>query len=130
MLRACAAARALTCHPPVCQGTRSASGQMAEFKKGAFTVAAKENVPVIPITLDGTGRLMRNGARRLLSRRLVPSPPLALPCAGQEHSLFPGKVVITVHPPIQPGDADKMCVAAQLAVQSALPKALHYDPTA
>ena len=35
---------------------------MAEFKKGAFTVAAKENVPVVPVTLDGTGRLMRNGA--------------------------------------------------------------------
>ena len=44
------------------QGTRSASGKMAEFKKGAFTVAAKETVPVVPVTLDGTGRLMRNGA--------------------------------------------------------------------
>lgn len=44
------------------QGTRSASGRMAEFKKGAFTVAAKEQVPAVPITLDGTGRLMRNGA--------------------------------------------------------------------
>jgi len=44
------------------QGTRSASGRMAEFKKGAFTVAAKEQVPVVPVTLEGTGRLMRNGA--------------------------------------------------------------------
>ena len=44
------------------QGTRSASGKMAEFKKGAFTVAAKEGAAVVPITLDGTGRLMRNGA--------------------------------------------------------------------
>ena len=35
---------------------------MAEFKKGAFTVAAKEGAAVVPITLDGTGRLMRNGA--------------------------------------------------------------------
>jgi 1-acyl-sn-glycerol-3-phosphate acyltransferase len=35
---------------------------MAEFKKGAFTVAAKEQVPVVPVTLEGTGRLMRNGA--------------------------------------------------------------------
>ena len=44
------------------QGTRSATGKMAEFKKGAFTVAAKEGAAVVPITLDGTGRLMRNGA--------------------------------------------------------------------
>lgn len=34
---------------------------MAEFKKGAFTVAAKEKTPVVPVTLDGTGALMRNG---------------------------------------------------------------------
>lgn len=36
---------------------------MAEFKKGAFSVAAKEGAPIVPITLNGTGRLMRNGAR-------------------------------------------------------------------
>ena len=47
------------------QGTRSATGKMAEFKKGAFTVAAKEGAAVVPITLDGTGRLMRNGAFRV-----------------------------------------------------------------
>jgi len=48
------------------QGTRSATGKMAEFKKGAFTVAAKEGAPVVPITLDGTGRLMRNGTNASL----------------------------------------------------------------
>ena len=53
------------CSLPYLQGTRSATGRMAEFKKGAFTVAAKENVPVVPVTLDGTGRLMRNGASLL-----------------------------------------------------------------
>ena len=28
---------------------------MADFKKGAFSVAAKEKVPVVPITLVNTG---------------------------------------------------------------------------
>ena len=89
------------------EGTRSASGRMAEFKKGAFSVASKEGVPVVPITLDGTGRLMRN---------------------GEEHSLFPGKVVLTVHRPIPPGNPEEMCAAAQKAVESALPAAFHYLP--
>jgi hypothetical protein len=40
--------------------------------------------------------------------------------AGKEHSLFAGKVIITVHPPIPAGDADKMCAQAQAAVESAL----------
>ena len=53
------------------QGTRSATGKMAEFKKGACTVAAKEGAAVVPITLDGTGRLMRNGARACAA-----APPL------------------------------------------------------
>jgi hypothetical protein len=34
--------------------------------------------------------------------------------------MFPGKVIITVHPPIPAGDADKMCAAAQAAVESSL----------
>jgi 1-acyl-sn-glycerol-3-phosphate acyltransferase len=46
---------------------------MAEFKKGAFTVAAKEGAAVVPITLDGTGRLMRNGARAAVAA-LLPQP--------------------------------------------------------
>lgn len=47
---------------------------------------------------------------------------------GKEHSLFPGKVVITVHPRIAPGDADAMCAKAQQVIQSALPEAYHYKP--
>lgn len=86
------------------EGTRSPNGKMAPFKKGAFTVAAKEKTPVIPITLDGTGRLMRN---------------------GKEGQLFPGKVIITVHKPIQPGDADAMTAEAQAAIESALHPRFH-----
>ena len=43
------------------EGTRSVDGTMADFKKGAFSVAAKEKVPVVPITLVNTGGVMRNG---------------------------------------------------------------------
>ena len=45
--------------------------------------------------------------------------------SGKESLLFPGKVIITVHPPIAPGDADDMCAAAQKAVESALEPAYH-----
>lgn len=73
---------------------------MAEFKKGAFTVAAKEGAPVVPITLQGTGSMMP---------------------AGREYLLFPGRVVITVHPALHGTDAEALCRAAQEAVESALP---------
>jgi 1-acyl-sn-glycerol-3-phosphate acyltransferase len=38
------------------EGTRSKDKVMAGFKKGAFSVAVKAGVPVVPITLVGTGR--------------------------------------------------------------------------
>jgi 1-acyl-sn-glycerol-3-phosphate acyltransferase len=45
------------------EGTRSTTGEMDSFKKGAFSVAAKEGVPVVPITLVGTGQILTTGAR-------------------------------------------------------------------
>ena len=44
---------------------------------------------------------------------------------GREGQLFPGKVIITVHPQIPVGDADAMCAAAQAAVESALEPKYH-----
>ena len=73
---------------------------MIPFKKGAFTVAAKERKAVVPITLSGTGATMRN---------------------GKEYQMHPGRVIITVHPRIAPSaDADAMTAAAQAAVESEL----------
>ena len=43
------------------EGTRSADGTMADFKKGAFSVAAKENALVVPVTLVNCSKVMKNG---------------------------------------------------------------------
>ncbi|KAG9137386.1 hypothetical protein Leryth_017713 [Lithospermum erythrorhizon] len=50
------------------EGTRSLDGKVGPFKKGAFSVAAKTRVPVVPITLIGTGQIMPAG----LESRLYP----------------------------------------------------------
>jgi hypothetical protein len=49
---------------------------------------------------------------------------------GRETLLFPGKVIITVHPQIPAGDADAMCAAAQAAVESALEPKYHAPKSA
>ena len=82
------------------EGTRSKDGKMHAFKKGAFSVAAKAKVPVVPITLLGTGDLMPN---------------------AKEYLLFPGKVEMVIHPAVQPTDADTMMNEAYKAVASSLP---------
>ncbi|KAL6780708.1 LPAAT1A [Auxenochlorella protothecoides x Auxenochlorella symbiontica] len=83
------------------EGTRSKDGKLHAFKKGAFSVAAKRKVPVVPITLQGTGELMPVGA---------------------EGRLFSGTIKVRVHPAVPPSQAVAMMAAAQAAVASGLPR--------
>jgi 1-acyl-sn-glycerol-3-phosphate acyltransferase len=60
------------------EGTRSKTGQMGHFKRGAFKLALELNLPVLPITLTGTGNIW--------------------PAGGMD--VFPGRAELTVHKPI------------------------------
>ncbi|CAE8640903.1 unnamed protein product [Polarella glacialis] len=93
------------------EGTRSPTGSLIEFKKGPFAMAKKAGVPIVPITILGTNRIM-------------PSK--------KEYFLFqssPG-VEIIVHPPVS-AEVIKELPDAELlamvrgAIESALPKSLH-----
>jgi 1-acyl-sn-glycerol-3-phosphate acyltransferase len=43
------------------EGTRSPDGHLLPFKKGTFVMAIRAGVPVVPVSLAGTQRLMRKG---------------------------------------------------------------------
>ena len=43
------------------EGTRSRDGALQPFKPGAFVLAARKDVPVVPITILGTAKLMPPG---------------------------------------------------------------------
>lgn len=60
------------------EGTRSMSGELQDFKKGAFRMAADLNLPILPISIIGTHEIL---------------PP-------KTRDLFPGKARIVIHPPI------------------------------
>ncbi|KAK9808433.1 hypothetical protein WJX73_004860 [Symbiochloris irregularis] len=82
------------------EGTRGDGRQMGAFKKGAFSVAAKAQVPVIPVTLMGTGAIMPG---------------------GKELRMYPGNVHVIIHPRVQPKQADTMMQEARRAIASSLP---------
>jgi 1-acyl-sn-glycerol-3-phosphate acyltransferase len=44
------------------EGTRSEDGVLKEFKNGGFYAAIRGGVPVVPVAVEGTGRLMHKGA--------------------------------------------------------------------
>ncbi|KAH7847197.1 hypothetical protein Vadar_023138 [Vaccinium darrowii] len=57
------------------EGTRSKDGKLGTFKKGAFSVAAKTKVPVVPITIIGTDQgntRLYDILRQFPSRNRVP----------------------------------------------------------
>lgn len=60
------------------EGTRSVDGQLGRFKKGSFLVALGANLPVVPVTIEGSRHVMQKG--RLTVR--------------------PSNVRLTVHEPI------------------------------
>ncbi len=48
------------------EGTRSSSGQLLPFKKGAFATAKDLGLPILPVTLVGTERMLPNHTFALL----------------------------------------------------------------
>jgi 1-acyl-sn-glycerol-3-phosphate acyltransferase len=45
------------------EGTRSRDGSMQEFKKGGFLIARRAGVPVLPVRISGTHRLLPPGRK-------------------------------------------------------------------
>jgi len=47
------------------EGTRSDDGEIHAFKKGAFVLATKSGVPVVPISISGTRRILEKHSLKL-----------------------------------------------------------------
>lgn len=60
------------------EGTRSKTAKLLPFKKGAFKMAFDLNLPILPITINGTDKVWPTGTA----------------------SLFPGKIEVIIHKPI------------------------------
>ena len=66
------------------EGTRSTDGQLLPFKRGGFRLAEQAGVPIVPVTINGSGVLMKRGDWRLKR----------------------GEVEVVIGNAIPPGDAD------------------------
>jgi 1-acyl-sn-glycerol-3-phosphate acyltransferase len=61
------------------EGTRSRSGKLQPFKRGAFHLAVRARVPVVPVAISGTGRALPPGRWKVRpgSVRVSFAPPIA-----------------------------------------------------
>jgi 1-acyl-sn-glycerol-3-phosphate acyltransferase len=52
------------------EGTRTLDGKLQSFKRGAFSLAAKAGVPVVPLTINGTYTIMPKGTVNIKSANI------------------------------------------------------------
>lgn len=92
------------------EGTRSADGALQAFKSGGFKLALKAGVPIVPVTIIGTHRILRRDS-------LV---------------FHPGEVEIMIDPPLEMNGytnrtlpelmaRTRACIAAHLESDAAMP---------
>lgn len=68
------------------EGTRSKDGKLGEFKKGSMKLGIKGDVPIIPVTIDGTYKI-REG--------------------NEKNEIKPAQVNVIIHKPINPSELTK-----------------------
>ena len=61
------------------EGTRSPDGELQSFKKGALLIAAKAQVPVVPIAIYGSHKILQKERWTVTSGTVIVTflPPLA-----------------------------------------------------
>ncbi len=95
------AGRSLVIFP---EGTRSKSGELQRFKEGSFKLATRSGAPIVPLTIDGSYRLLE----------------------GNRGRIRPGLVRLTVHPPVilsdlPEGERNDPAERVRSTIASALP---------
>ncbi len=70
------------------EGTRTADGNLQPFKRGAFNLAARAGVPVIPLTINGTYRIVPKHSLRIRpgTVHLILAPPITVTGKGEKET--------------------------------------------
>ena len=90
------------------EGTRSRTGKMLPFKKGAFFLAMESGVPVVPVSIWGSEHMMTKGSLRIK----------------------PGTAHVVFHPALDPkqfATREQLVAAVREAIASALPAWMRED---
>ena len=87
------------------EGTRTATGRLGRFRRGAYMLAEEFDLPVVPVTIDGSYAIMP-------ITKMVP---------------MPGHITLTIHRPIAPAegchhDMARLMDESRESIASSLPE--------
>ena len=82
------------------EGTRTRDGKLQPFKRGAFNIAVRAGIPVVPLTINGTFPILPKGSIVIRPRpvELVLGEPIPVTGDGKEEEL---RLMDAVHETIQ-----------------------------
>lgn len=84
------------------EGRRTDDGSMGHFKPGAFKLAEEFNLPVVPVSIDGSYKVMPRDT----------------------FNVTPGRIIVTLHQPIAPDaeghDINQLCVDCRNVIAQSL----------
>ena len=81
------------------EGTRSRGDQMSEFKHASFKLATKPGVPIVPITIDGSYKIMEQNNNKIKPAHVKLTIHPAVPTKGlskEELEALPDQVARTI----------------------------------
>lgn len=98
-------------------GTRSDDGRIKPFKRGAFMLAAKTGVPVLPVTILGSHKIIPKGTFKVIPGKvlIIIAPPVILPASN---GIRPNNALITGAPVVMTGASVVMTDALALMTAS------------
>jgi 1-acyl-sn-glycerol-3-phosphate acyltransferase len=65
------------------EGTRTGRGQVLPFKKGIFVLALEAGVPIVPVAISGSGKVLPTGGFRLRGGEVRLKMGAPIPTAGR-----------------------------------------------
>jgi 1-acyl-sn-glycerol-3-phosphate acyltransferase len=74
------------------EGTRTPDGRLQEFKAGAFKIALRAGVPIVPVTIRGTFRLLPKTTLAPRPGRVDVFIGEPIPTAGLDDAALPGLI--------------------------------------
>lgn len=79
------------------EGTRTLDGKLQPFKRGAFALASKSGVPIIPVAINNTFRILPKGSKVVRPAHITVVLGRSIPTGGIEGKQGEMKLMEEVH---------------------------------